>query len=86
MSFFFYGFMMQRSATDFQGSLLRCSGEWLRVYYLLLAMQRICYPLQNECQGLQPEKMNESLMAVSDAADMLSAAERVSGFVTRNNK
>ena len=30
---------------------LRCSGEWLRVYYLLLAMQRICYPLQNECQG-----------------------------------
>ena len=49
-------------------------------------MQRICYPLQNECQGLQPEKMNESLIAVSDAADMLSAAKWVSGFVTRENK
>ena len=32
---------------------------------LCLAMQRICYPLQNECQGLKPEKMNESLIAVS---------------------
>jgi hypothetical protein len=29
--------------------------------------------------------MNESLIAVCDAADMLSAAKRVSGFVTREN-
>ena len=37
---------------------------------LCLAMQRICYPLQNECQGLKPKKMNNRLIAVSDAADM----------------
>ena len=42
--------------------------------------------MQNECQGLQPEKTNKRLIAVSDAADMLSAAKRVSGFATRENK
>ena len=32
---------------------LRCGGEWLRASLLFsLVMQRICNPLQNECQGL----------------------------------
>ena len=34
-----------------------------------IAMQRICYPQQNECKGLQPEKINKHLIAVSDAAE-----------------